>query len=205
MALDCSKITTGFANESCGPTAIAGTAPRVILMSYSDIDKAASTFVAGTAPCADNRVLETIVLKDGAKAYEVDSLPNATVGEDTINVNTYNRTHQHNLTIRIFKKSEAAKCFVNQLTNARVVAIVENNDHGDDGDTKYEVYGWDSGLELNDLTVSTEMADGVAYLFTLGSGTLAQEGSLPISFFNTDEATTDTAIEALINPTPPEP
>ncbi len=63
-----------------------------------------------------------------------------------------------------------------------------------------EVYGWDSGLELNDLTASTEMADGVAYLFTVGSGTIAQEGSLPKSFFNTDEATTDAAVAALLTP-----
>lgn len=192
MALDCSKIKTGFTMEECGTPALAGTAPRVLLVSYTDVNKALSTIT--------DSVISVLVLKAGAKAYEVDSLPNATVGEDTVNVGTYNRTHQHNLTVRIFKKSEAAKKFVNGLTSSRVVAIVENNDRGDNGDTKYEVYGWDSGLELNDLTVSTEMADGVAYLFTLGSGTVAQEGSLPKSFFNTDEATTDAAVEALLTP-----
>lgn len=195
--LDCSRITTGFENDSCD-VAIAGTGPRVILMNYSDIDFGLST--------VEDNVISTIVLKDGMIGYEVDSLPNATVGEDTINVNTYNRTHQHNLTIRIFKKSEAAKKFVNGTTNARVVAIVQNNDRGDTGDTKYEVYGWDSGLELNDLTATTEMTDGVAYLMTLGSGTIAQEKSLPKSFFNTDETTTDEAVEALLTVTPaPDP
>lgn len=174
----------------CGTPALAGTAPRVILVSYTDINKGLSVVA--------NNVISELVLKAGAKAYEVDSISNATVGEDTVNVGTYVRTHQHNVTVRIVKKSEAAKKFVNGLTNARVVAIVENNDRGDDGDTKYEVYGYDSGLELNDLTASTEVADGVAYLFTLGSGTIAQEGSLPKSFFNTDEATTDAAIEALL-------
>lgn len=180
--------------EQCGKRAIAGTAPRVILFNYSDINK-------GLSEETDN-VLSEIILKAGMKGYEVDSLPNATVGEDTINVNTYDRTHQHNLTVRIFKKSEAAKKFVNGLTNARVVALVENNDRGDDGDTKYEVYGWDAGLELNDLTATTEMSDGAAYLFTLGSGTIAQEASLPKSFFNTDEVTTDAAVEALLTATP---
>lgn len=194
MATDCSKIKVGFVSDSCD-VAIAGTGPRVILMNYSDIDFALSEVT--------DDVISSIVLKDGAIGYEVDSLPNATVGEDTINVNTYNRTHQHNLTVRIFKKSEAAKKFVNGTTNARVVALVHNNDRGDAGDTKYEVYGWDSGLELNDLTASTEMTDGVAYLMTLGSGTIAQEKTLPKSFFNTDEKTTDEAVEALITATPP--
>lgn len=188
--LDCSKIKTGFTNQVCGKPAIAGTTARVILLSYSDVDKSKSTVT-------DN-VISSLILKAGATGYEVDSLPNATVGSDTINAGTYLKTHQHNVVVRIFKKSEAAKKFVNGLTNARVIAIVENNDTGDGGDTKYEVYGWDSGLELTEITATTEMTDGVAYQVTLANGTIAQEGSLPMSLFNTDEATTDLMVEGLL-------
>lgn len=188
--LDCSKIKTGFTNQVCGKPAIAGTTARVILLSYSDVDKSKSVVT-------DN-VISSLILKTGATGYEVDSLPNATVGSDTINAGTYLKTHQHNVVVRIFKKSEAAKKFVNGLTNARVIAIVENNDTGDNGDTKYEVYGWDSGLELTEITVTTEMTDGVAYQVTLANGTIAQEGSLPMSLFNTDEQTTDLMVEGLL-------
>lgn len=188
--LDCSKIKTGFTNQVCGKPAIAGTTSRVILLSYSDADKSKSVVT-------DN-VISSLILKAGATGYEVDSLPNATVGSDTINAGTYLKTHQHNVVVRIFKKSEAAKKFVNGLTNARVIAIVENNDTGDNGDTKYEVYGWDSGLELTEITVTTEMTDGVAYQVTLANGTIAQEGSLPMSLFNTDEKTTDLMVEGLL-------
>lgn len=188
--LDCSKIKTGFINQVCGKPAIAGTTARVILLSYSDVDKSKSVVT-------DN-VISSLILKAGATGYEVDSLPNATVGSDTINAGTYLKTHQHNVVVRIFKKSEAAKKFVNGLTNARVIAIVENNDTGDKGDTKYEVYGWDSGLELTEITVTTEMTDGVAYQVTLANGTIAQEGSLPMSLFNADEATTDLMVDGLL-------
>lgn len=188
--LDCSKIKTGFTNQMCGKPAIAGTTARVILLSYSDVDKSKSVVT-------DN-VISSLILKAGATGYEVDSLPNATVGSDTINAGTYLKTHQHNVVVRIFKKSEAAKKFVNGLTNARVIAIVENNDTGDNGDTKYEVYGWDSGLELTEITVTTEMTDGVAYQVTLANGTIAQEGSLPMSLFNTDEKTTDLMVDGLL-------
>lgn len=188
--LDCSKIKTGFINQGCGKPAIAGTTARVILISYSDADKSKSVVT-------DN-VISSLILKAGATGYEVDSLPNATVGSDTINAGTYLKTHQHNVVVRIFKKSEAAKKFVNGLTNARVIAIVENNDTGDNGDTKYEVYGWDSGLELTEITVTTEMTDGVAYQVTLANGTIAQEGSLPMSLFNTDEKTTDLMVNGLL-------
>lgn len=188
--LDCSKIKTGFTNQVCGKPAIAGTTARVILLSYSDVDKSKSVVT-------DN-VISSLILKAGATGYEVDSLPNATVGSDTINAGTYLKTHQHNVVVRIFKKSEAAKKFVNGLTNARVIAIVENNDTGDNGDTKYEVYGWDSGMELTEITVTTEMTDGVAYQVTLANGTIAQEGSLPMSLFNTDEKTTDLMVDGLL-------
>lgn len=188
--LDCSKIKTGFINQVCGKPAIAGTTARVILISYSDVDKSKSV--------VSNNVISSLILKAGATGYEVDSLPNATVGSDTINAGTYLKTHQHNVVVRIFKKSEAAKKFVNGLTNARVIAIVENNDTGDNGDTKYEVYGWDSGLELTEITVTTEMTDGVAYQVTLANGTIAQEGSLPMSLFNTDEKTTDLMVDGLL-------
>lgn len=188
--LDCSKIRTGFLNQVCGRPAIAGTTSRVILISYSDVDKSKSVVT-------DN-VISSLILKAGATGYEVDSLPNATVGSDTINAGTYLKTHQHNVVVRIFKKSEAAKRFVNGLTNARVIAIVENNDTGDNGDTKYEVYGWDSGLELTEITVTTEITDGIAYQVTLANGTIAQEGSLPMSLFNTDEETTDLLVEGLL-------
>lgn len=188
--LDCSKIKTGFTNQVCGKPAIAGTTARVILISYSDVDKSKSV--------VSDYVISSLILKAGATGYEVDSLPNATVGSDTINAGTYLKTHQHNVVVRIFKKSEAAKKFVNGLTNARVIAIVENNDTGDNGDTKYEVYGWDSGLELTEITVTTEMTDGVAYQVTLANGTIAQEGSLPMSLFNTDEKTTDLMVDGLL-------
>lgn len=188
--LDCSKIKTGFTNQVCGKPAIAGTTARVILISYSDVDKSKSVV-------SDN-VISSLILKAGATGYEVDSLPNATVGSDTINAGTYLKTHQHNVVVRIFKKSEAAKKFVNGLTNARVIAIVENNDTGDNGDTKYEVYGWDSGLELTEITVTTEMTDGVAYQVTLANGTIAQEGSLPMSLVNTSEEITDLMVDGLL-------
>ena len=195
--LDCSKIKTGFTNQVCGKPAIAGTTARVILLSYSDVDKSKSVVT-------DN-VISSLLLKTGATGYEVDSLPNATVGSDTINAGTYLKTHQHNVVVRIFKKSEAAKKFVNGLTNARVIAIVENNDTGNNGDTKYEVYGWDSGLELTEITVTTEMTDGVAYQVTLANGTIAQEGSLPMSLFNTDEKTTDLMVDGLLAGGTPKP
>lgn len=193
--MDCSKITTGFIVADCDGAPLAGTSGRVILISFTDIDR-------GKSVEADN-VISSIILKAGATGYEVDSLPNAVVGDSPAQIGTYFSTFQHTLTVRIFKKSEAAKKFINQMPAARVVAIVENNERGKNGEVKYEVYGWDSGLTLSELTGTTEMTDGVAYQVGLASASNAMERTLPKSFFTTDEATTDEAVNALLKPVTP--
>ena len=190
--LDCSKLNTGYALEACTPPATPGTGSRVILLSYSDIDRSKSTVTEG--------VISTIVLKTGAQGYEVDSLPDATVGEVTFTAGTYMNSYGHQITVRIFEKSEAAKKFGNNLLNALVVAIVENKEHGEGGEVKYEVYGWSSGLKMSAVTAATTMGDNTAYLYTLTTPSAGRENTLPVSFFNTDESTTDAAVEALLSP-----
>ena len=188
--MDCSKITAGLVAGECDKQPIAGTAGRVILLNYADIDKAASIM-------ADN-VLSEIHLKGAAKGYAYESLDDTTTGEFSLNKGTYFSNWQHDVTLRIFAKTAESKDFVNSLRAARVVAIVENHDTTNGGAVKYEVYGWDSGLELNEGTGSTEYADSVIYNLQVGSGELSKEGTIPKTFFNTDEQTTDLAIAAVL-------
>jgi hypothetical protein len=188
--MDCSKITQGLQAVNCGQPAIAGTGPRVILINYADIDRSLSTV-------ADN-VITSLVLKADVVGYEFQSLDNANLGEVSYNKTTYFGNWQHDLTMRIFAKDEGAKKFANDMNGARVVAVVENKELGTDGNVKYEVYGWDAGLELNEGTASTDMADNVVYLLKMGSGTNSKENSLPKSVFKTNLATTETMLDSLL-------
>jgi hypothetical protein len=195
--MDCSKITQGLQAVNCGKPAIPGTGQKVILINYSDIDRALST--------AENNVISNIELKGDSHAYAFESLENANLGEASYNKGTYFGNWQHDLTARIFAKNESAKKFVNNLNGARIVAIVENKEDGPEGQVKYEAYGWDAGLELNEGTASTDMADLVVYQIKLGSGTNSKEISLPKSVFVTSEVegttdlqATETMLDALI-------
>lgn len=193
---DCSKIQLGFEMDSCEDTALAGTAGRILLINYSDVDRALSKMSA-----TDPNVVESLVLKTGAVAYEVDSMPgSAVLGESGLVVGTYKSGFSHSVTGRIFKKNEDAKSFINQLPNALVIALVENKNLGDDGDTKYELYGWGAGLRLTEHTGSTDMPDDAPYTFVLATPENTREPSLPPSFFDTDMATTDAAVDALLTP-----
>ncbi len=190
MAIDCSTIKVGVSVTDCADDATPGTTGRLILLSYTDIDRAGSTVASN--------VITELLLKAGKLGYEVHSLPDADVGSTSLVAGTYKNSFSHNIVARVFIKTEQTKEFVNQFTSARVVGLLENSEAGADGAVKWEVYGWDSGLKLTELESTTAMADGVVYGLTLATPETGREGSIPKSFFKTDEATTDAAIESLI-------
>ena len=187
--MDCSKITQGLQAVNCAQPAIAGTNPRVILLNYADIDRKLSVVT--------NNVISDLI--SNSKGFEFESLDNSAVGTSTFTKGTYFSNWQQDLVLRIFTKNELAKKFVNSLNGARVVAVVENKESGPDGQVKYEAYGWDAGLELNEATSTTEMADLVVYQLTLGSGEISKESSLPKSVFKIDLEQTETMLNSLVN------
>lgn len=196
--MNCSDIAKDLIAAVCGKQALAGTGARVIFINFEDIDRELSVVT--------NNVITEIVLKNGKKAYAFTSLEDSTVGDFALNKGTWFNTWNHNLPLNIFTKSEASKEFMNLGAGARVVAIVENKEIGTalsggvvkTGEVKYEVYGWDSGLELLEATGSTAIADGVVFNPKFGTGEKSKENSIPRSFFNTDLTTTEAALAALL-------
>lgn len=192
--MDCAKIAAGLTAAECGKMATAGTGTKVVLMNYDDIDKASSTVSSG--------VCTSLVLAADKLAYLFESIDKATTGEATFAKGTYIDSYDHAVTLRIFIKDQTSKNFINSLTNARVVAIVENRATGASGNTKYEVYGWDSGLKLSENAFTTDFADNVVFTAKLASDENSKEGQLPLSYFITDLAGTETALAGLHTVTP---
>lgn len=193
--MDCAKIAAGLAAADCGKMATSGTGTKVVLMNYDDIDKASSTVSSG--------VCTSLVLAAGKLAYLFESIDKATTGEATFAKGTYIDSYDHAVTLRIFVKDQTSKNFINSLTNARVVAIVENRATGTSGNTKYEVYGWDSGLKLSENAFTTDFADNVVFTAKLASDENSKEGQLPLSYFASTLAATETALAGLYTVTPP--
>lgn len=196
--MNCSDITANLIAAVCGKQALAGTEADVILINFEDIDRSLSTLVGD--------VLTEIVLKNTKKGFSFTSLEDATVGDFAMNKGTYFNSWNHNLPLKIFTKSEASKAFMNKGAGARVVAIVKNKEIGTalsggvvtTGEVKYEVYGWDSGLEVLEATGTTAIADGVVYDIKYGTGEKSKENSIPRSFFQSNLAETELAIAALL-------
>ena len=193
--MDCAKIAAGLTASECGKMATAGTGTKVVLMNYDDIDKASSTVSSG--------VCTSLVLAADKLAYLFESIDKATTGEATFAKGTYIDSYDHAVTLRIFIKDQTSKNFINSLTNARVVAIVENRATGASGNTKYEVYGWDSGLKLSENAFTTDFADNVVFTAKLASDDNSKEGQLPLSYFISNLAGTETALAGLYAVTTP--
>lgn len=196
----CAKISQHIVAAICGQQAMPGTEADVILLNYDEVDRELSS--------ADDDVITALVMKALSKGYSFTSLDDANLGEFTIVKGTYQDRWQHDVTGRIFTKDEAAKAFMNSLgKKARVIAIVKNREEGyvsqsagtGKGGTKYEVYGWDSGLEALEATGSTSIENGVVYQFKFGSPETSKEGSIPKSFYDgVSLASTEVALAALL-------
>ena len=189
---DCSKIAAGLAAAACNSVAVPGTASRVILLNYTDIDR---TSLVETA-----NVVSAINTLGVTVGYAFESLPDATVGSVALAVGTYINQFDHTIDGRVFVKSEAAKVFINGLKNARVVAIVENIyfNAGDATPVKYEIYGLNSGLEATEIVGDTSNPDQTVYTFKLASTEQAKEGSLPKTLYVTSVSATDTLVNGLL-------
>lgn len=196
--MDCSELTKGLMAADCNSSATAGLEGDVTLVNFNDVDKSESVVV--------NNVITDFIMKEGKQGYSFSTFDKSFDDAGATFVKgTYRNTWQHNLPLRIFVKNEDVKRFVNEFgAGAKVIAIVNNKESGETAEVKYEAYGWDNGIELNESTNTVAMTDGVVYTLTLGSSDTAQEGSLPKSVFKTDLATTETMIGSIVNPTPPQ-
>lgn len=170
--MNCSKLTAGLVGADC-KSVIAGVEEEVILINFEDIDKS-------DAESIDGNVIKKITLKGDAKGCIFTSYGKSfDEAGATFTKGTYRNSWSHSVPLRIFVKDEQAKDFVNKFgAGARVVAILENKEGGE---TKYEAYGWDNGLELSEATSTVAMADGIVYGMTIASSETAQENSLPKS------------------------
>lgn len=187
--MDCASELLNATAADCENPAIAGLYGEVILLPFDAIDRTASTVT-------DN-VISEIVMKATRKGYSFTSFDNSPLGAVSLVAGTYRNTLQHDLTLRVFVKTESIKKFVNAFVNARVVAIVKNKEMGVNGDTMYEAYGWDSGLILSTLTSDTSMADGVVYELVTGNDETSKEKSIQKSVWAGTLAATETMLATL--------
>ena len=210
--ISCGKLSMGVVGVDCNNPLIMGVKPNAIIINHNDIDIEKTTI-------SEDGVITSLVLKtDMDKDSPSNLIPRkgflAQTLNDGISTNVafakgaYYNGWEQNFTLRLFDNTPKIKQFIDKLSKSRVVVIVENNhikyaDPSDSeekkGETVYEVYGFYTGLELNEATRDSTDADTKGgYVLTCGCDENSKEPSLPITIFNQSLSATKTMIEGLV-------
>ena len=107
----------------------------------------------------------------------------------------------HQCDFSVFEVDAPQKENLQAMSTLSQFCIYQNPKDSSLGDAVWEVMGINSGLEVATLTrMPADGATGGAYTVQLKTPEAASETVLPNSFFDTDIATTELAIEALLVP-----
>ena len=184
----CNELIAQSIAIDCDALVVRGLESDGLIINRSDIDFAASVVT-------DN-IISSLVLKTGKTGYEVIQQGSTPfTGTQTALVVGTNRNSWENTVALVVLGNSAGvnKDIIDPLGNGSFVVILKNKNKTDKA--KYQVYGWYQGLRASEITSEkySEDTDG-GWAVTLIE---AQALKSAMFFFATDEATTDTAYEAL--------
>lgn len=189
----CNTITSNIVGYNCGEVQVTGVEDKIVLLNWDDIDRTLSTFDA-----SNGHLLTNLVMKATKKGVYMTGWNMSNDYDFAMAKGTYIDSYDHNLMFRLFKKSAEAKKWLDELKNTRVVAIVANKVSATDAPSKYEVLGWDHGLEVSELTRNQKDADTKGgFVVKLTADENNKESKMPLTLFKTDAATTETLVASL--------
>ncbi len=196
----------GVVGLDCNNPLIMGIKPNAIIINHDDINIDETTITNGVITSLELKADSGGVARKGFLARTLNDGISANVA---FAKGTYYSGWDQNFTLRLFDNTPKVKKFIDELSKSRVVVILENNhikyniDESASvekkGETVYEVYGFYTGLELNEATRDSTDADTKGgYVLTCGCDENSKEPSLPITLFNQDLETTRKMVEGLI-------
>lgn len=189
------------ASIDCNPDVIVpGIKNRIFIMNFDDVDKSACTFNSSNPIIMENIALLTA--SPAATAFYLDGQKNSNLKECTFAPSKFVNGWNHKITARIFDNDPIAKKRVEELSNSKVMVIVENiydnlNKVGSPSDSRYELYGFANGLNAAAINNTDADTRGGWYL-ELSSLADYPEPKPPYAIFKTDAATTKLLVEGLL-------
>lgn len=186
--MPCNKLTNDLLADACAARPKTGLAhgSKAVIINIADRDMAGST-VSGAQ-------ITDLVLEAGATGYSLSYIKQlaSTTSEYAPDAENYSGFN-HGFVGRLPVASKEAAETVKSLSQGRFIVVVERAYSGED---KYAVYGWEVGLDASAIVASSNENSG-GINFTLSSPENATESYPYMTFYETDEATSKTAFDAL--------
>lgn len=171
----------------CANIPVGGSADRIFIINKADVDKAASTTDA-------SGMVTSLALKATKTAFVITGQNQSIAPEHSLVRQGSVSRYSHQVGFRAFKIDQTTKNELEKLANGLFVLVTETL--GDE----YEIYGWDVGLRLEELTriLNDVESNGLFNGVLRTPDNLPAEPKLPRQYLNTDYATTTAEVEALL-------
>jgi len=191
MAFTCGAITSGI-TLNCNDPIESGVVATFYIANKEDIDTI-------SYDVTNPMLVDGITMKAAKTFFTFEGQLQSTEPTFAMVKGKYINQYEHTVGFLIFKLDPTTKEQILNMKDGNFVCIVENNYTGANGNTKYEVYGIGGGLKAETMERNPLDAETLgAYKISLKTQEYAREAKPPVTFFDTDMATTDAAIAALL-------
>lgn len=190
---NCGRISSNLLQD-CDNPMIGGTDDVMYVINHDDWKEATITRDA-----SNNQLITGITLASSRIAYKFEGKNNSIEPRAALAKGRYYELYDHEVIFKVFDNSAEVKAEVEALAKGRYVIIIENSHKGAAGESAFEVYGDESGLELaeGERAVSDTETQG-AFNLTLRSSEYSRESHLPATLYDTDYATTKAIVTGLL-------
>lgn len=195
MATICGKIAQDQLYD-CNNPIFGGAESTIYIFNREDVDVI-------TRDVTNPLLITALTLKAGARGYRYEGMNKSTAPQVDLVKGDYSTRFNHIVNFLVFKNTAETKQEIAKMAVGSFFVIIENKMKS--GDSVFEIYGLDQGLELAAQTIRNinDAASGGAWTLQLASVADTEEPRPPASFFVTDLAATRAAITALTTPDAP--
>tara|TARA_R110000868_G_scaffold247452_1_gene503837 strand:- start:181 stop:762 length:582 start_codon:yes stop_codon:yes gene_type:complete len=190
----CDELTAGIAYDCANPPT-GGANDRLILVNFADIDGNV------TYNATNVNVVEAITLPAATYGHVFEGLNNSNEPRAALVKGRYVNGYDHEVRFKCFSNSIASKLQLTKLDGALVVAIVQNNHKGQDGEAAFEIYGLETGLRLQEL--ERVLADAElqgAYNLLIKNDEVSKPSTLPHTLYITSYAASLAVVNGILAP-----
>ena len=192
----CGGITIGSSYDCANPIA-AGVNQRLLLINLDDID-------AVTYDVTLTTLISDITLGAGRKAaFAFEGVRQSLNPQTAFVPQNVSVGYDHQIDFLVFDITQEQKDNLEKMALGKLVAIVENKNAVGNGNSVFEVFGLNVGLEVqSNVRINADLESAGAFQVSLKtSDNEGKEPKLPQSWFDTDYDTTKAKVDALLTPT----
>jgi len=194
----CGGIVSGSVYDCTNPI-VGGNNQNLILIDKEIFDRATITYDGST----DNLITNILLTEIGDVGYKFEGIRKSLNPQSAFVPSEVANGYDHQVDFLIFDVDQAQKNNIEKMAYGKQVAIVENTNVAGNGDSVFEVFGTNLGLEVQAgaMRITGDADTNGAYTISLKTSESAgKEQHLPNSLWAVNFAATKVIVNSLLVP-----